>query len=313
MRDGPCCGPGRGSAAEAPRAPGSASPKRRVALRAELMPIPGGFFEMGTRRPVYPQDHDGPRRRIALSPFAIAPTTVTNARFAEFARETGYVTTAEVEGWSYVFHLQMHEAAPPTPAPEGTPWWRAVRGACWHRPEGPGTDTAARADHPVVHVSWHDAAAYAAWAGLQLPTEAQWERAARGGLERKRFPRGNVLEPDGRHCMNVWQGVFPDENTAEDGHAFTAPAGAYPPNGYGLHQMTGNVWEWCADRFGPPVPTSRVPPCDPTGPERGEARVQRGGSFLCHASYCRRYEVHSRTRGIPDDTAGNLGFRVAAG
>jgi formylglycine-generating enzyme required for sulfatase activity len=192
----------------------------------------------------------------------------------------------------------------------GAPWWRQVIGADWRRPDGPFSDLQGRSDHPVVHVSWTDALAYCAWSGTRLPTEAEWEYAARGGLEGAVFPWGDELEPGGVHMMNVFQGAFPDGNTAADGHASTAPVDSFPPNGFGLRNMTGNVWEWCSDWFAPDW-YARSPDEDPRGPESGTHRVMRGGSYLCHASYCRRYRVAARSSSSPDSSTGNVGFRVA--
>lgn len=281
------------------------------ALRAALVRIPGGFFEMGARRSSFPDDHDSPRRKTFVSPFLISPRTVTNAEFARFVEATGYRTVAEQEGWSYVFHLLLPDPLDWPQSPPGLPWWRRVDGACWSAPEGPRSTTEGREDHPAVHIAWYDAIAYCRWAGLRLPTEAEWERAARGGHERLKFPWGNALTPDGRFAMNTWQGDFPHSNTEEDGYLGTAPARSFAPNAYGLFNTTGNVWEWVADRFGPRTP-GKGPLKNPTGPESGLARVQRGGSYLCHVSYCDRYHVHSRTRNDPDSSTGNAGFRVAA-
>jgi formylglycine-generating enzyme len=183
-------------------------------------------------------------------------------------------------------------------------------GASWRRPEGPGSDLAGRGDHPVVHVSWNDARAYCDWAGLRLPTEAEWEFAARGGLEGKRLPWGDELTPGGVWRSNIWQGTFPTHNTAEDGYVGTAPVDAFPPNGFGLHNASGNVWEWCADWFHPTF--HRNGPTDnPTGPPAGQARVIRGGSYMCHDSYCNRYRVAARSSNTPDSSTGNMGFRCA--
>ncbi|MGR3247986.1 MAG: formylglycine-generating enzyme family protein [Paracoccus sp. (in: a-proteobacteria)] len=280
-------------------------------LRSRLTPVPGGIFEMGARRSRFPADLDSPRRKVKLSPFLMSPTAVTNAEFRRFAEATGYRTVAEQTGWSFVFHLLLRDPAAWPVSPPGLRWWRRVDGACWSAPEGPESDIAHRAEHPVVHIAWYDALAYCRWAGLSLPTEAQWERAARGGLNRRRFPWGDQMMPGGRPAMNTFQGSFPDHDSGEDGWIGTAPVDAYAPNGFGMFNMTGNVWEWAADRFGPLAEAGRLPPLDPAGPAEGHARVQRGGSFLCHDSYCDRYHVHSRTRNDPDSSTSNAGFRTA--
>ncbi|KAA8604561.1 serine/threonine protein phosphatase [Salipiger aestuarii] len=289
-----------------------AAPDMRAALRDRLIALDGGFFDMGTRKSRFPEDFDAPRRKVRLSPFRISATACTNAEFARFARETGYRTVAEVEGWSYVFHLLLDDPARFPTSPAGLRWWRKVDGACWHAPEGQGSDIAGRAAHPVVHVAWFDALAYCHWAGLALPSEAQWEFAARGGLARRKFPWGNEMTPGGAFAMNTWQGSFPDRNTAEDGFTGTAPVEAFAPNGFGLYNTCGNVWEWVRDLYAPRRPEGPFPLRDPQGPENGTGRVQRGGSYLCHESYCDRYHVHSRTRNDPDSSTGNTGFRVAA-
>lgn len=300
-------------AAPAPAQPvGTASASLRAEIVRLLRPIPGGLFEMGTDSPRYAADLDGPARLVRVSPFLIGATQVTNALFARFVAESGYVTTAEREGWSFVFHLFAPEGGADLKGPVEAPWWRAVPGASWRHPEGPGSDLAGRADHPVLHVSWDDAAAFCAFTGTRLPREAEWECAARGGREGTRFPWGDELVPAGVHRHNVWQGRFPVGNTAEDGHAGVAPAAAYPPNDCGLYNMTGNVWDWCADWFGP-LPHAQMPPVtDPRGAACGPGRVMRGGSHLCHASYCERYFVHSRTHTTPDSSTGHIGFRLAA-
>jgi formylglycine-generating enzyme required for sulfatase activity len=227
-------------------------------------------------------------REVELAPFAIGATTVTVAEFAAFADATGHRTTAERDGWSFVFAALLPDDFEPTRAQASAPWWRQVFGASWQAPAGPGTT--AEPDHPVVHVSWDDATAYCAWAGLRLPTEAEWEFAARGGLAGARFPWGD--EPVAPQRANTFRGRFP----VPDGVVGTIPAHALPPNGYGLHNCSGNVWEWCA---GP----GRVP----------GTRAMRGGSYLCHDSYCNRYRVAARTGATPDSASGNTGFRVARG
>ena len=215
-----------------------------------LVSLPGGPFRMGSEdRFAYPGDGEGPVHDVCLGPFSIDRYAVSNDRFLAFTDATGYLTDAERWGWSFVFGGLLPDDFPPTRSVSAAPWWRQVHGADWRHPEVLESDLAARGDHPVVHVSHNDALAYCAWAGARLPTEAEWEFAARGGLAGKAFPWGDELEPAGEHRMNVWQGRFPTQNTAADGYLGTAPVDAFPPNGYGLHNMTGNVWEWTADWF----------------------------------------------------------------
>ncbi|GHJ41623.1 formylglycine-generating enzyme family protein [Streptomyces sp. TS71-3] len=309
-----CCAPAR----EGEPVPGGSaaghlgSARRGTAAAAEpaggWRALPGGAFLMGSERSPYPGDGEGPVREVVLDPFEIAATAVTNAEFGAFAAATGHVTDAERFGWSYVFAGFLPDGFPPTRAPARTPWWRQVYGASWRTPEGPGSGVRRRADHPVVHVSHHDALAYCAWAGTRLPTEAQWEYAARGGLVGKPYPWGDEREPGGEPRMNVWQGTFPHHNTASDGYPGTCPVDAFPANGYGLFNMTGNVWEWCADRFSPGF-HKRGPRENPAGPPVGEGRVLRGGSHLCHESYCFRYRTSARMGNTPDSSSGNTGFR----
>jgi formylglycine-generating enzyme required for sulfatase activity len=283
-----------------------------------MVRIPGGEFRMGGADPDgFPDDGEGPVRSVRLSPYLIDATAVTNRQFAAFVRDTEYVTDAERFGWSFVFHLfvgaeqrrYVRDATVP-----GAPWWLAVDGADWRHPDGPESTVDRRQQHPVVHVSWHDAAAYAAWAGKRLPTEAEWELAARGGLEQARYPWGDELAPRGRWRCNIWQGRFPRENTAEDRHVGTAPVKSFPPNGNGLYEVAGNVWEWCADRWSTTWHTEdrQETRADPQGPPTGDTRVTRGGSYLCHHSYCNRYRVAARTANTPDSSSGNTGFRCVS-
>jgi sulfatase modifying factor 1 len=268
----------------------------------QLVRLEGGEFWMGEDRPdiACAGDGEGPVRRVEVMPFEIGATTVTVSQFGDFIEVTGYRTTAEHFGWSYVFHrhLSARAKAHVRGYSSETPWWVGVEGADWAHPEGPGSNVKKRADHPVVHVSWDDALAFCKWSGTRLPLESEWEFAARGGLERQIFPWGDQLIPRGKkgqpqHRMNVWQGKFPDLDTGADGFENTAPARSFAPNGCGLWNMTGNVWQWCADLFG------------------AQTRAMRGGSFLCHASYCNRYRCAARTGNTPDATSSHCGFRVA--
>jgi formylglycine-generating enzyme required for sulfatase activity len=275
--------------------------------------IPGGRFVMGDHfGEGYPEDGDQPLHEVTISPFLMDATAVTNASFLAFVAATGYVTEAEQLGLSAVFHLDYR--GDPS-AIEGrvhdAPWWLVVSGADWRHPGGPGSSIERELSHPVVHVSWGDARAYADWAGRRLPTEAEWEYAARGGLYGARFPWGNDLAPHDRWQMNVWQGTFPNRNTLEDGHAATAPVDAFNANGYGLHQMVGHVWDWCQDWFDASY-YAWSDSEDPGGPVQGTSRVLRGGSYLCHASYCHRYRVAARSSNTPESAAANTGFRCAS-
>jgi sulfatase modifying factor 1 len=275
--------------------------------------LPGGAFVMGTDEPYgYQGDGEGPAREITLRPFWISKYSVTNAQFRSFVDDTGYRTEAERFGWSFVFHLFLPDDFPDTRGVAATPWWRQVYGADWAHPAGPQSDLDGLAEHPVVHVCWNDAQAYCRWAGFRLPSEAEWEMAARGGLVQKRFVWGDELMPEGQTMCNIFEGSFPIENTAEDAYVGTAPVDAFPANGYGLHNMAGNVWEWCNDWFHTAFHIDG-PRDNPNGPPGGEAKVMRGGSYLCHDSYCHRYRVSARSSNTPDSSTGNLGFRVAAG
>jgi sulfatase modifying factor 1 len=300
----------------APTAQHEASPSPQLIATAATsqtpaISLPGGTFLMGTDyRHAFSADGEGPVRPITLSPFRIDTYPVTNRDFATFVSATGYRTESEFYEWSFVFwaHLppdRLDELVEDTVA--AAPWWCKVPGASWQHPEGPGSHIDDRPNHPAVHVSWNDAAAYAAWAGKSLPTEAQWEYAARGGLEQKLYPWGDDLTPNGKHLCNIWQGEFPRVDTAEDGYSGSCPVDSFPPNPFGLYSITGNVWEWCSDWFQTAFTTN--PQHNPTGPSTGTAKVMKGGSFLCHASYCNRYRVAARTSNTPDSAASNIGFR----
>jgi len=277
-----------------------------------MVRVPEGEFLMGSEdRVAYPDDGEGPVRRVRVSAFHLDVFAVTNAEFGRFVDDSGYVTEAERLGWSLVFMGFLQESVQPERGVGGAPWWRQVAGADWRHPEGPASGIHGRLDHPVVHVTWNDAHAFATGSGKRLPTEAEWEYAARGGLAGQHYPWGADLTPHGVHMMNVWQGRFPRRNTCADGYFGTAPVHAFPPNAYGLYNMTGNVWEWCADWFDAGY-YAVSPVDDPRGPGSGTHRVMRGGSYLCHASYCNRYRVDSRRAHAPDSSTGNLGFRVCS-
>ena len=275
----------------------------------DVVRFDGGPSFIGTDRPALKPDGEGPRRPVRLKPFGIERFAVTTRRFAEFIAATGYVTEAEAFGWSFVFQTFLDPALS-APAPIDTPWWRKIDGADWRRPEGPGSTWQVRENHPVTHVSWNDAQAFATWVGGRLPTEAEWEHAARGGAADRRFPWGDDEPTDDRIFCNIWQGRFPDLNTQVDGFAGTAPVDAFAPNPVGLHNMAGNVWEWCQDPF-------RTRSLTRAGRERDreaaaeQERVMKGGSYLCHISYCYRYRIAARLGRHPNTSTGHVGFRVA--
>ena len=221
------------------------------------------------------------------------------------------MTEAEQFGWSFVFAGFLPDDFPDTRGVVGSEWWRQVEGADWRHPDGPQSDLDGRADHPVVHVSWNDARRSARGVARACRRRRSGSSPPGVACRGMAFPWGDELEPDGRHMMNVFQGTFPVANSCADGYAGTAPVDAFEPNGLGLHNMTGNVWEWCADWFDPAT-YRHSQRTDPTGPEQGTHRVMRGGSYLCHASYCRRYRVSARSANSPDSSTGNLGFRVVA-
>lgn len=317
-----CCSPNRGDDPRPFEQQESALPAADagcgdLAAAAGMVLVRAGSFLMGNDSSnAFPGDGEGPVRSVFVSDFLIDSTAVSNADFAAFIESTGYRTEAEQFGWSFVF-AGMLDSADRARVMDGSvpgaPWWLGVQGASWRHPFGPSSDLEGRSDHPVVHVSWNDAAEYARWAGKRLPTEAEWEKACRGGREQAVFPWGDELEPGGEHRMNVWQGEFPEHNLAADGYLATAPVNAFAPNGFGLYNTTGNVWEWVADHFSNRwhVPDSPETRRDPLGPPDGPTRVLRGGSHLCHDSYCNRYRTAGRTSNTADSSTGHMGFRCA--
>lgn len=297
-----CCSPTRSDEAPRPdptewnRASGDRG--RSTAVR-----VPGGPALLGTDAPFLPADGEGPLELIQIESFLLDPFAVTNAQFGQFTELSGYVTDAERYGWSFVFSNEEPLASELCDVVKGAPWWRRVYGAKWDKPSGPLASQPPPPDHPVVHVSWRDATAYASWARGRLPTEVEWEHAARGGLGDVRFPWGNE-EPNDSDLFpcNIWQGSFPTADTAGDGFAGTAPVGSYRPNGYGLYNMCGNAWEWVS---GAGRSASR-----PAALPRG-IQLLKGGSYLCHRSYCYRYRIAARSRSSEDSSTCHQGFRVA--
>ncbi|QDU71007.1 formylglycine-generating enzyme family protein [Mucisphaera calidilacus] len=305
--------------------------------------VEGGRFTMGWDGPEGRYD-ERPAHQVEVDGFWIDRTEVTNGQFRAFVEATGYVTIAERP----VDWAEMKQQVPPgTPRPpdevlvpgslvftppdravnlrDYTQWWTWTPGASWRQPEGPGSSIVGRDDYPVVQVAWDDAMAYATWAGKRLPTEAEWERAARFGRDGARFTWGDELMPEGRQMANIWQGRFPYRNTGGDGFVGVAPVGRFPPNELGLHDMAGNVWEWTLDQFRPDAYRQRVArlgeeTCcvNPTGPETAadprnpfskDSRVHKGGSYLCHASYCESYRPSAKMASPPDSAMNHLGFR----
>ena len=280
-----------------------------------MVRLGGGAFLMGTDSPeAWSSDGEGPVRQVALRPFYVDTRTVTIAQFEKFVIETKYQTDAERFSWSFVFrnHLAKKYADRlETNTVSGLEWWVAVPNATWNRPEGQRSNLKGRADHPVTHVSWNDAIAYCRWAGKRLPTEAEWEYAARGVREQSIYPWGDNLTPQGKHRCNIWQGKFPAHDTGEDGYRGTCPVDAFTPNDFGLYNCCGNVWEWTNDWFCPTyhVEQSSETRDNPVGPLAGTHKIQKGGSFLCHRSYCNRYRLAARTGNTPDTSTANTGFR----
>lgn len=284
---------------------------KQASHNKDMILIAGGTYLIGTDNPVHIPDGEGPERSVTLQSFYMDKYEVSNANFGEFTRSVGYKTEAERFKDSFVFESLLSEKTLSTITKRvaAVPWWLPVPGADWKHPEGIDSTVQGRENHPVIHVSWNDASEYCRWNGKRLPTEAEWEVACRGGLQSRLFPWGNKLNPNNTHRANIWQGEFPVKNTLEDGYMSTAPVDSFPPNKFGLYNMVGNVWEWTNDWWGINHPKRLVD--NPEGPPSGKDKVKKGGSYLCHKSYCYRYRCAARGYNTPDSSASNLGFRCA--
>ena len=281
-------------------------PTATAAMR-NAVEVPGGPALLGTNEPALAVDGEGPLKKRSVKPFRMDATTVTNARFAEFVAATDYITEAERFGDSFVFDKFLPDNLQDGPRVAAAPWWRAVEGASWRAIYGPGSGMG-EPDHPVTHMTWNDALAFAKWAGGRLPTELEWEHAARGGLGDVPFPWGTQA-PNDRDFFpcNIWQGNFPELNTRQDGFAGTAPARSFEPNGYGLYNMAGNVWEWTSQAF--KVKSLKKSVAQAHAGKDG-FKISKGGSFLCHISYCFRYRIAARSGSSPDSSTSHQGFRL---
>lgn len=328
----------RSAAQDAP-----AEPAKHPAPPPGMVWIPGGEFTMGSDH-ADARPEERPPHRVRVDGFFLDATEVTNAQFKKFVDATGYKTVAETAPTMEEILSQLPPGTPPPPKELLVPgslvfrqtrepvplsdhraWWAWVPGAQWRHPEGPGTTIDGKDDHPVVHIAWDDAVAYARWAGKRLPTEAEWERAARGGLDAKNYVWGDAPFSKEKPQANIWQGRFPHRNTLDDGYLRTAPVKSYAPNGYGLYDMSGNVWEWCADWYRPDAFALDVRAARgdvvvrPRGPSRSRdprepyspSRVTRGGSFLCHDAYCKAYRASARRGTAADTGLSHVGFRCA--
>lgn len=306
-----CCGSSRAAVGEVdPTSPTATAPLAQGGSPYAMIRVTGGKSFVGTDQPEIPPDGEGPEREVILADYGLEAQTVTVERFAAFVAATGYVTEAERFGWSSVFFGDPDHLAEATAVGSGLPWWHRIDGATWRQPEGPGSSIDDRLDHPVTQVSWADANAFADWVGGRLPTEAEWEHAARGGAVRRRFPWGDAEPTDEAIHANIWQGRFPHSNTARDGFERTAPARSFAPNPLGFFSMSGNVWEWTWDTFRVRSLAKQARLRNAQALAHSE-KVLKGGSFLCHISFCYRYRIAARMALSPDSAASNAGFRVA--
>ncbi|MEP1209210.1 MAG: formylglycine-generating enzyme family protein [Rhizobiaceae bacterium] len=277
---------------------------------SRLISLPAGRGLVGTNKPLLAIDGESPMREVAIQAFEIDPFAVTNAWFEQFVSQTGYVTDAEQYGWSVVFHHNV-ETPGDLPRVANATWWVRVDDACWSHPSGAASTIDGLENHPVTHISWNDAQAFARWAGGRLPREAEWEYAARAGQGDVRYPWGDDEPTDDQEIFrcNIWQGDFPNTNTEADGYAETAPVDAYAPNPWGLYNMVGNVWEWCSDGFKINSLRRQAKLRNQQAAQESE-KLLKGGSYLCHRSYCTRYRTASRSGVRADSSAAHTGMRI---
>ena len=280
----------------------------------EMISITQGKFKMGTDySKAFSSDGEGPVREVQIDDFLIDQFPVTNEQFDDFIEKTGYKTEAEKFGWSFVFYQLVSEKTKKNVSEtvSGAPWWWKVENSYWRKPYGPDSSIDDLQNHPVVHISWNDANAYANWIGKDLPTEAEWEMAARGGLDQNLFSWGDDDSAIHKKC-NIWEGIFPEKNTLEDGWLATSPVDFYEPNDFNIYDTAGNTWEWCKDWFSSTFHqiNRKETRINPVGPNYGTTKIMKGGSYLCHNSYCNRYRASARTQNTPDSSTGNLGFRL---
>lgn len=269
--------------------------------------IPEGHYKLGAKTPIFPADHELERDAILEDNFYLDKYEVSNKDFEEFVKATKYITDAEKFGDSFVFKAFLDEETQKKYHDfrvAAAPWWYKINGSDWRHPFGPASSIDEMMDHPVVHVSWRDAKKFCEWRGKRLPTESEWEVACRGGKRGRLFPWGDSFMPKGDHLMNIWQGEFPDGNTMEDGFAGTSPVDSFKQNGYDLYNIVGNVWEWTSTYWNPNDEDDEQSETPPN-------RVKKGGSYMCHHSYCYRYRCAARSQNTEDSSSGNLGFRCA--
>lgn len=310
-----CCLPSQGM--DLPKKNPLAKNREQSKFDCNLATIPAGEFKMGSDVSTYPSDGEGPQRSVWVDQFQISQFTVSNKEFNSFIAATGYKTDAEKFGWSYVFKYFLSETQLTSNVVSeivGAPWWIPINGANWRNPFGDNRDFEEYLEHPVVHVSQLDAQAFCSWSGTRLPSEAEWEKASRGGLDGEDYPWGNSLITGNKHSTNIWQGDFPTFNSKEDGYFGTAPVTAFAPNSYGLFNTVGNVWEWTGDYWSAKwhYRESTETRVNPRGPSNTNGNyVLKGGSYLCHASYCARYRNSARTYNSPNSSSGHIGFRYA--